>query len=120
MKEWEFACLNSGSSQNNRKQAGTVLGQAQLKLELELLYFTSLKMCRIKLIQLVILCLLGGATLLILQNLTWNDWDMAETIIVSNSISERLTGGYLGSYLDCINGWDSGDLVKSYQFSGPA
>ena len=36
----------------------------------------------------VILCLL-----LILQNRTWNDWDMAETNIVSNSISGRLTGG---------------------------
>ena len=74
------------------KQAGTVLGQAQLKLELEL-YFTSFKICCIKLIQLVILCLLGGATLLILRNRTWNDWDMAETNIVSNSISGRLTGG---------------------------
>ena len=37
---------------NNHKQAGTVLGQAQLKLELEL-YFTSFKICCIKLIKLV-------------------------------------------------------------------
>ena len=34
------------------KQAWTVLGQAQLKLELEL-YFTSFKICSMKLIQLV-------------------------------------------------------------------
>ena len=54
---------------NEVKQAGTKLGQAQLKLELEL-YFTSFKICCIKLIQLVILCLLGGATLLILRNRT--------------------------------------------------
>ena len=45
-------------------QAGNVLGQAQLKLELEL-YFTSFKICCIKLIQQVNLCWLGGATLLI-------------------------------------------------------
>ena len=53
----------------SNKQAGTVLGQAQLKLELEL-YFTKFKICWIKLIQIVMLSLLGGATLLILQNLT--------------------------------------------------
>ena len=35
----------------NEKQAGTVLVQAQLKMELEL-YFPSLKICCIKLIQL--------------------------------------------------------------------
>ena len=39
----------------DREQAGTVLGQAQLKLELEL-YFTSFKICCIKLIKLVKLC----------------------------------------------------------------
>ena len=38
-----------------KKQAGTVLGQAQLKLELEL-YFTSFKICCIKLVKLVKLC----------------------------------------------------------------
>ena len=37
---------------NNVKQAGTVLGQGQLKLELEL-YFTSFKICCIKLVKLV-------------------------------------------------------------------
>ena len=36
----------------NIKQAGTVLGQAQLKLEIEL-WFTKFKICCIKLIQLV-------------------------------------------------------------------
>ena len=40
------------------KQAGTVLGQAQLKLELEL-YFTSFKICCIELIKLVKLRKLG-------------------------------------------------------------
>ena len=53
------------------RQAGTVLGQAQLKLELEL-YFTSFKICCIKLIKLVKLRKLGGATLFILQNLLRN------------------------------------------------
>ena len=53
------------------QQAGTVLGQAQLKLELEL-YFTSLKIGCIKLIKLVKLCKLGGATLFLLQNLLRN------------------------------------------------
>ena len=77
---------------NLKKQAGTVLGQAQLKLELEL-YFTPFKICCIKLIKLVKLNLLGGSTLLIIQNLTWNEWDMAENIIASNSISGRLAGG---------------------------
>ena len=52
-------------------QAGTVLGQAQLKLELEL-NFTSLKICCIILIKLVKLRKLGGATLFILQNLLRN------------------------------------------------
>ena len=42
------------------EQAGTVLGQAQLKLELEL-NFTSFKICCIKLVKLVKLWLLGGA-----------------------------------------------------------
>ena len=51
------------------KQAGTVLDQAQLKLELEL-YFTSFKIFCIKLVKLV---KLGGATLLIIQNWTSND-----------------------------------------------
>ena len=37
------------------RQAGTVLGQAQLKLELEL-YFTSFKICRIFLIKPFKLC----------------------------------------------------------------
>ena len=39
----------------NKNQAGTVLGQAQLKMELEL-YFTSFKICCIKLIKLYKLC----------------------------------------------------------------
>ena len=52
-----------------KKQAGTVLGQAQLKLELEL-YLTSFKICCIKLVKLVKLCKLGGETLLIMQNRT--------------------------------------------------
>ena len=38
---------------NIREQAGTVLGQAQLKLEL---YFTSFKICCIKLVKLDKLC----------------------------------------------------------------
>ena len=37
------------------KQAGTVLGQAQLKLELEI-HFTTFKICRIKLVKLVKMC----------------------------------------------------------------
>ena len=53
---------------DQKKQAGTVLGQAQLKLELEP-YFTSFKICCIKLIKLVKLRKFGGATLFILQNL---------------------------------------------------
>ena len=85
---------------NKKEQAGTVLGHAQRKLEL---YFTPFKICCIKLIKLVKLNLLGGASLLIIQNLTWNEWDMAENIIASNSISGRLAGGQLGSYLDCTN-----------------
>ena len=40
---------------NITKQAGTVLGQAQLKLELEI-YFTSFKICCIKLVKIVKLC----------------------------------------------------------------
>ena len=44
------------------KQAGAELGQAQLKLELEL-FFTSFKICCMKLIKLVKLDELSGATL---------------------------------------------------------
>ena len=40
------------NAKNNLEQAGTVLGQAQLKLELKL-YFTSFKMCCIKLVKLI-------------------------------------------------------------------
>ena len=40
------------STDKRKKQAGTVLGQAQLKLELELC-FTSFNICCIKLIKLV-------------------------------------------------------------------
>ena len=40
------------NNDNEKEQAGTVLGQAHLKLELEL-YFTSFNICCIKLIQLV-------------------------------------------------------------------
>ena len=61
----------SAAARKQDKQAGTVLGQAQLKLELEL-YFTSLKICCIKLIKLVKLHKLGGATSFILQNLLRN------------------------------------------------
>ena len=78
-------------------QAGTVLGQAQLKLELEL-YLTSFKICCIELIKLVKLRKFGGATLFILQNLKWPIY-----IIASHGISWRLGAGYLGCYLDCMN-----------------
>ena len=37
------------------------------------------------------------------KNATWNDWDMTKTIVAINSISGRLAGGKLGSYLDYIN-----------------
>ena len=50
-----------------KKQAVTVLGQAQLKLELEL-YFTSFKNCCIKLIKLVKLYYLSGATFLLIPS----------------------------------------------------
>ena len=65
-----------------QEQAGAVLGQAQLKLELELC-FTSLKICFFKLIK---LAKLSGTTFL-------NQLEMVDIWpIASNSISGRLAG----------------------------
>ena len=55
VREHSFLFEGYGMSEYITEQAGTVLGQAQLKIELEL-YFTSFKICRKKLIKLFKLC----------------------------------------------------------------
>ena len=56
-----------------KKQAGAELGQAQLKVELELC-FTSFKICFIKLIKLVRLYKLSAPTLLIIPSKSVLKW----------------------------------------------
>ena len=72
----------------NPKQAGTVLGQAQLKLELEL-HFTSFTICCIKWITLLKLLKLTEVTLLIIpSNSNWKllGYDMERTNFASYAI----------------------------------